>query len=326
MDNNNFNNNKQELENKSKNILAKLSNEEIKDKANKFKKNKIIVMSLISVVALVAFIILFCRLPLILQGEPISGQLLAFCILAAIFCVGFPLIWIYYYINKPEKELAMLQIKKENISLFLNHGIYENNSLDNNFNTTKEINISASGWKLTKLLVDNDNKKFCIQKGYRFTKCYNFSDLINYEVYENGTSKVKGTAGKALVGGAFFGLGGLIIGSNMGKSIKEKCNELKLIIRVNDISTPQIVITYIDNVDWDKTGFTYRNMKENLQEVCSMLEFMINQKPLEETTQENSQKFQTISKEQLLELKEMLNEGLITQEEYDQKKKQLLGL
>ena len=32
------------------------------------------------------------------------------------------------------------------------------------------------------------------------------------------------------------------------------------------------------------------------------------------------------SKEQLQELKEMLDDGLITQEDYEQKKKQILGL
>ena len=326
MDNNYFNINKQELENKSKNILAKLSDEEIKDKASKYKKNQIIGMSVIGGIALVAFTTFFCCLPLILEGESISGGLLVFCIIVSIVCVGFPFLLLYFTLRKSEKELAMIQIKKENIASILNGGMYQNQSLDSNFNITKEIKILASGWTSTKLLIDNDNQKFSIQKGNKVSKSYNFSDLINYEVYENGVSKVKGTAGKALIGGAFFGLGGLIVGSSMGKSIKEKCNQLKLIIRVNDISNPQIVITYIDNVDWDKSGFTYRNMKENLQEVCSVLEFMINSRTLEETAMSSNQNNQKSNKDQLLELKEMLNEGLITQEEYDQKKKQILGL
>ena len=99
-----------------------------------------------------------------------------------------------------------------------------NNVIDENFTATRTIKILASGWTSTRLLVDNANKKFVLQKGKSFSKAYNFSDLINYEVYENGLSKVKGTAGKALIGGAFFGLGGLIVGSSMSKNIKEKCN------------------------------------------------------------------------------------------------------
>lgn len=41
---------------------------------------------------------------------------------------------------------------------------------------------------------------------------------------------------------------------------------------------------------------------------------------------QNQNYIEKSSKEQLHELKEMLEEGLITQEEYDQKKKQILGL
>ena len=62
----------------------------------------------------------------------------------------------------------MLQIKKENIASILNGGMYQNQFLDSNFNITKEINILASGWTSTKLLIDNDNQKFSIQKGNKF--------------------------------------------------------------------------------------------------------------------------------------------------------------
>ena len=201
--------------------------------------------------------------------------------------------------------------------------------VDNNFTISKEIPILASGWASTKLLIDNHSKKFIYKKGKSFSKTYKFSDLINYEVYENGKSKVQGRAGSALIGGAFFGLGGLIVGSSMSRNINEKCNQLKLIIRLNDFNYPQIVITYVDNVDWDKSGWVYRNMKENIQAVCSMLEYMLNEKTLEQSSsvkQEEKPIEQKSAKEQLQELKEMLDDGLITQEDFEQKKKQILGL
>ena len=89
------------------------------------------------------------------------------------------------------------------------------------------------------------------------------------------------------------------------------------------------MITYVDNVDWDKNGWMYRNMKENMQAVCSMLEYMLNEKTLEQSSavrQEEKNPVNTSSKEQLQELKEMLDSGLITQEDYELKKKQILGL
>ena len=201
---------------------------------------------------------------------------------------------------------------------------------DVNFVVSKTINIAVSGWRSAKLLIDNEHKLFIYKHGDKVSKTYRFSDLISYEIYENGQSKVKGRAGSALIGGAFFGLAGLIIGSSMSRKVDEKCNELKLILRLNDLDCPQIVIIYADNVSWDKTGFTYRTMKENLQTVCSALEYIINAKTLEQSMsvpqQESDIKEDKSLKKQLLELKDMLNEGLITQEEFEQKKKQVLNL
>ncbi len=228
----------------------------------------------------------------------------------------------FYYDKK--QELIVKGVKVNNDKMLTQSGDLSKT----NFIPSTSLTILASGWSSTKLLINNNTKEFVYQKGKYSSKVYKFSDLINYEVYENGKSQVQGRAGSALIGGAFFGLGGLIIGSSMSRKINEKCNQLKLIIRLNDFNCPQIVITYVDNVDWDKNGWTYRNMKENLQSVCSMLEFMLNEKTLEQssTVKQEETSEQKSQKEQLQELKKMLDDDLITQEDFEQKKKQILGL
>lgn len=203
---------------------------------------------------------------------------------------------------------------------------------DSEFLVSTEISILAStGYavrEVGRFLVDNTNRKFIYQKGREYSKTYKFSDIISYEVYENGKSQVQGRAGAALIGGAFFGLGGLIVGSSMSRNINEKCTQLRLIIRLNDLECPQIVITYVDNVEFDKLGADYRYMKEDIQSLCSMLEFMLNEKTLEQssTVEQGESHVKKSNKEQLQELKEMLDDGLITQEDFEQKKKQILGL
>ena len=228
----------------------------------------------------------------------------------------------FYYDKK--QELIVKGVKINNDKILTQSGDFSKT----NFIPSTSLTILASGWSSTKLLINNNTKEFVYQKGKYSSKVYKFSDLINYEVYENGKSQVQGRAGSALIGGAFFGLGGLIVGSSMSRKINEKCNQLKLIIRLNDFNCPQIVITYVDNVDWDKNGWAYRNMKENLQSVCSMLEFMLNEKTLEQssTVKQEESHAKKSNKEQLQELKEMLDDGLITQEDFEQKKKQILGL
>ena len=320
----------QETENLAKEKLSKMSDEEINKKANNYKSKLIKTYAIFGILSAIIFISFFCCLPLIAEGEPIETGLLVFLIVFAIAITSIFPISLFIDTRKEPKELVLQALKKEMQPEVVNKiNQTQVNIIDSSFIVSKTIDIMASGWSSTKLLIDNQNKKFVYQKGKSFSKTYKFSDLINYEVYENGKSQVQGRAGSALIGGAFFGLGGLIVGSSMSRNINEKCNQLKLIIRLNDFNCPQIVITYVDNVDWDKNGWTYRNMKENLQSVCSMLEFMLNEKTLEQSStvkQEEKTSEQKSQKEQLQELKEMLDDGLITQEDFEQKKKQILGL
>ena len=303
---------------------SKISSEKIKQIANKEKNNLKILMILISISC---FIMLISMLMSFVYGETGIG------IFALIFLLPFLAILIYsiiIYTTRTEIEWFKKGAKEEADILDVEFYILkQKHIIDDNFVLSKIIDIISSYNHSDKILIDNVNRKFIYNKGKEYSKAYNFSDIINYEVYENGKSQVQGRAGSALIGGAFFGLGGLIVGSSMSRNINEKCNQLKLIIRLNDFDCPQIMITYVDNVDWDKSGWMYRNMKENMQAVCSMLEYMLNEKTLEQSStvkQVEKTSEQKSQKEQLQELKEMLDDGLITQEDFEQKKKQILGL
>ena len=188
-----------------------------------------------------------------------------------------------------------------------------------------------------KLYIDNIQKHFIVlfsahvtgtENTREYSKIYNFSDIINYEVIENGKKVVQGTAGEALIGGFFFGISGAIAGSNVQKEINDICTDLELHIRVNDFEKPQIVFTFIQGEMCEKSSPEYRLAKSNLQAICAQLEYIINTKTLEQSanTQVQSSTTEKSSKEQLQELKEMLDEGLIKDNDYEQKKKQILGL
>ncbi|HIY78175.1 MAG TPA: SHOCT domain-containing protein [Candidatus Borkfalkia excrementavium] len=337
MDNNSRNWKKQEIEKKAKMKFEKLSKEEIEDKAGKYKKFIIITHSIFSVLFFIGVIPTVMEVLKFEEPLPIMQFVLMLLIYGTVIIA--PLVRIYVISKKPHEELALLEVKREIRKVFSKIIQQEKELLQNEnwtkatngkFVVSKSFNIVTNGGILSKLFIDNQHKLFVYQKDINFIKMYKFSDLINYEVYENGQSKVKGRAGSALIGGAFFGLTGLIVGSSMSRKVEDKCNQLKLIIRLNDLNCPQIVITYVDNVAWDKAGFTYRTMKENLQLVCSALEYIMNAKTLEqsavEKTEPQTTKEEKPLKEQMLELKEMLDSGLITQEEYELKKKRLLNL
>lgn len=299
--------------------MKEINNEE-KQIILKQKKSWLIATVLIAVCCVV---ILVCALVCFFSDE---SSMAIFSLILFIPSLIATIYFIYTYKNRTTDAWIADYIKSKP-SKGISHSNHNNDIAKSGFIISKTINITAVGWSSTKLLIDNENKKFIYQHGTSISKTYSFSDIINYEVYENGKSKVQGRAGSALIGGAFFGLGGAIVGASRSKNIDEKCTQLKLIIRLNDLGCPQIVITYVDNVNLEKSGWTYRNMKENLQSVCSVLEFMLNNKTSEQSeTKLSENKVEPTKKEQLQELKEMLDEGLITQEDFEIKKKQILGL
>lgn len=260
-----------------------------------------------------------------------ANDLAIFSLVPSILSLIATIYFIYTYKNRTDNDWIADYLKAEHLTSSAEGGelLRQANVVpDSSFVLNKSIDIIATGWSSAKLLIDNKNKKFIYQKGKKYSKTYSFSDLINYEVYENGKSQVQGRVGSALIGGAFFGLGGAIVGGSRSRSVNEKCNQLKLILRVKDFNCPEIVITYVNDLDVDKNSSIYRNMKSNLQSVCSMLEYMLNEHTLEQSSavKQGKNPVNASNKEQLKELKEMLDDGLITQDDYEQKKKQILGL
>ena len=327
---------KELIESQAKEQLKNLSKDEIESKAKRYKKFMITIHAVIS---LVFFLALVAVVGDLLQptDEAVSLGSIVLEILCISACIIGPLIAICWFCKKPVEYLALaqikLEIKKDCSDSEKSQAIGAMNN--GNFVTSKSIKILANGCLNTKLLIDDLHKLFIYQRGRNTSKAYRFSDLINYEVYENGQSKVKGRAGSALIGGAFFGLTGLVIGSSRSRKIEDKCNQLQLIIRLNDLDRPQIVVSYANKTALDKTGRAYRSMKENLQLVCSTLEYIMNAKTLEQSAAVKEKKtIQVVEhysvsnnqslKEQLQELKEMLYCGLITEEEYENKRNQIL--
>ena len=182
---------------------------------------------------------------------------------------------------------------------------------------SQKVSIASVGLIKPQIIVDDVNKKFVYEKGTNLSKVYSFSDLINYEVYENGENVVNGVVGSPL-----GGLG--VVGATIGST----CNILQLVLRINDVENPQISVFLLRGMGCDRKSGKYFRKKDNLQQVCSLLEYIINSNSHKrfENAQSQNNATEKSPREQLQELKGMLDSGLITQEDYEQKKKQILGL
>ncbi|MET3658328.1 hypothetical protein [Sporosarcina psychrophila] len=152
---------------------------------------------------------------------------------------------------------------------------------------------------------------------------FNYSDIVDFELLEDGESIATGGLGRALVGGALFGGVGAIVGGVTGKrKSKDVCSSLRLKVTINDMNNPVVYINFIETKT-KKDGLTYKTIEGAAQECLSVFQLICDK--------QKDNKKETITPpitvaDELLKFKGLLDLEAITQDEYDVKKKELLGL
>lgn len=201
------------------------------------------------------------------------GILLIFVIAVIIIAV-----WMVQSQNKMRQE-TIEQSAEEFEKLYNGNGFsvskeieiktYANN-MENNFN------------QLTKFVVDDNSKKFGIISYNSTTKkaefkCYEYSKLINFNLYEDGEQLIAGRGLAAAGGALMFGVAGAVIGSVAGnRKVKNKCSELSVRIQVNDLQNPLLTLAILANCD--KSGSVasiyYNQAKKVADEVIATLTYI----------------------------------------------------
>lgn len=171
------------------------------------------------------------------------------------------------------------------------------------------------------LLVDNKHKKWIVCSGGQHSAPYNFTDLNDYEVYEDGDSIVKGRAGSTLVGGALFGGVGAIAGAARSRPVKRICSQMELRLYVNDIQNPVITIPLLFN-KVETTSLLYKQAIEKAKLATATLSFIINDTESQEPSPKTAELPSIDSK--IRSLKKLKDDGLITDAEYEDKRKALI--
>lgn len=165
-------------------------------------------------------------------------------------------------------------------------------------------------------------------------RIFRFDEIRSFELLEDDSQVVGGGVGMALVGGAFFGAAGAIAGSVAGKKkTKKTCDSMLLRIDLNDFDMPCVIIPYIKKTV-KKTSNEYRKALSEAQQTISCLQMIVDAldgaKPVEpqrvvvEHIGGEAQADDSIDK--VKKLKDLLDMGVLTQEEFDAKKRELLGL
>lgn len=165
-------------------------------------------------------------------------------------------------------------------------------------------------------------------------RIFRFSEIRSFELMEDDSQIVGGGVGMALVGGALLGGAGAVAGSVVGgKKTKKTCDSLVLKINLNNLDFPCVLITYISKTT-KKTSNDYKKAFSAAQQTVSCLEMIVEQieasKPKEPERVVVEHVGAPVSAddpvEKVKKLKELLDMGVLSQDEFDLKKKELLGL
>jgi len=176
------------------------------------------------------------------------------------------------------------------------------------------------------LAIDEQNQKISFNQGLSGPGglIYNFDDIIGFELLENESSVTKGGLGRAVVGGALFGWGGAAIGGITGqRKTQGICNSLILKITINNTQNPAIFVKLI-NTPTKVDSITYQNAYSNAHQAISLLQLITETDT--STPEPNQIEYETSTADEINKFKQLLDNGVITPEEFEGKKKQLLGL
>ena len=193
---------------------------------------------------------------------------------------------------------------------------------------------SGAAVKDTNMLfeMDDERKQFKINGENIF---YSFSDLISYELFENNVVIQESGVDRAIIGGLLFGDVGAIVGAQTRGSqnavdslyirISLKAGHMK---RINLISSPT-----------NREGAFYRDMRRRADEIIASLDFIAddnkksaideNRRRLEAPSNPpqsiQAERSPALVADELLKLKQLLDMGVLTEEEFNQQKQKLLN-
>lgn len=199
-----------------------------------------------------------------------------------------------------------------------------------------DISINAekkNSFKITKnianyIYIDEGHHQWALTKGLinkKISQVFEYSDLIDFELLEDGTSVTKGGLGRAVAGGLIFGgVGAIVGGVTGGKKAKQICNKLQIKITLNNMSNPVVYINLI-NGEIKTNGIVYKTTYNSAQEILSVLQLICNENNLSNNIDRNINTSESVADE-IKKYKELLDMGAISEEEFAEKKKQLLNL
>ncbi len=124
--------------------------------------------------------------------------------------------------------------------------------------------------KLGNLYIDENAKKWYV---FGYNQVYNYSDILDFEISENGTKyKSKGGITRSVVGGLTFGVAGAVVGASTAKRVTT-VNSMNINITVDNPQNPLVTIVIICS-EVNTSSFEYKNSVQLANQIISQLTYM----------------------------------------------------
>lgn len=227
--------------------------------------------------------------------------------------------------DQAKEELAIMEASNQKIEAS------KKDLVSAGFQIEKEAREPSGNFYLA---IDPKNKRWVLViPNLPHPYIYKFKELISYELVDDGETTYSSNTGKAIVGGLLFGAAGAVVGAASKKKVKTTCKDMHIDLNINVIKSPMQVLQIINDAEISRDSELYKQNLAFAKNVMAMLAYIKeNAEPSEleephpeqkqlEGPQETGDIYAEIEK--LHALKE---KGIITDEEFQKKKRSLLGI
>lgn len=191
-----------------------------------------------------------------------------------------------------------------------------NESLISNFKPTKKVGM---------LSFNDDTQAFIITKSKKNQDLYYYEQIVDFELLEDGETITKDGLGRAVAGGLLLGgVGAIVGGITGGKKSKGVCNSLQIKITFRNNPRQTEYVSFISS-ETKKDGFFYRTAYQLAQDTLSALQIAVDKVDNGTATEVPVQQVFS-GADEILKYKGLLDAGIITKEEFEAKKAQILNL
>jgi len=188
----------------------------------------------------------------------------------------------------------------------------------------------------SRIIIDEKKNKFyiigCSQGKKIPTKIYDYKDLLEVEILEDGDSITKTARGSQiggiLIGGLALGGVGAVIGGLSGKKKQiDTVRQIDLKLIINDLNNPLFVLNvFTHDPGLKKTSADYIKYKEQSNKWHSLLTVIIKKADeMDNKKNKTDHMHKTSIADEIIKLKNLKDEGILSTKEFEEQKKKLLS-